>query len=157
MDEGGSVVVLAHNIRSLWNVGSIFRTCDCFAVEKLLLSGYTASPPRPEITKVAIGAEALVPWEHAIDPALLLHSLGDRGYRLVSLEQSPRSVPIAAYTWPLPLCLIVGHEVLGVPGELEEMSDDVVEIPLYGHKESLNVAVALGVALSHLRTRHPLK
>lgn len=151
-DEGCHLILLAFNIRSLWNVGSLFRTADAFGVEKLILSGYTALPPRREISKTALGAEEYVPWEQARDPAKAIAKLKKRGYTIVALEQTKKALDLAAYNPPPKVCLIVGHEVLGVPKELLRLCDAVVHIPMHGRKESLNVAVAAGIALHRLRT-----
>ncbi|MCF7844745.1 MAG: RNA methyltransferase [Kiritimatiellales bacterium] len=141
------VVLLAHNIRSLWNVGSLFRTCDAFGVSKLLLTGYTALPPRREISKTALGAEETIEWEHHKEPLELIQQLKNDGYKIVSLELTDDAQDLSKYDAPKKLCLIVGHEVTGVPKELLEVSDDKVQIPMQGQKESLNVSVATGVAL----------
>ncbi len=149
-----SIILLAYNIRSLWNVGSLFRSCDCFAVEKLILAGYTATPPRREISKTALGAEEWIPWEHAPDAANVLQQLRSEGWTIVALEQSITSTSLEKYIPPGRTCLIVGHEVLGVPQELLALCDDVLEIPMLGKKNSLNVAVAAGIALHTLRAAH---
>lgn len=144
------LILLAYNIRSLWNIGSLLRSCDCFGVERLILSGYTACPPRREISKTALGAEIWIPWEHVPDPSRRLPELRLEGWRIVALEQSPTSVNLSHYTPQEKTCLIVGHEVLGVPLELLRLCDDIVHIPMLGKKKSLNVAVATGVALHHM-------
>jgi len=146
------VILLAHNIRSLWNVGALFRTSDCFGVTKLILSGYTALPPRREISKTALGAEAWVPWKHTQDPICAIEKARKEGYRIVALERAKGAVPLHVYQPPARVLLILGHEVLGVPKELLQAADDIVEIPLCGKKESLNVSIAAGIALHALRT-----
>ncbi|MBM3231542.1 RNA methyltransferase [Candidatus Peregrinibacteria bacterium] len=146
-----SIILVAHNIRSLWNVGALFRTSDCFAIEKLILSGYTATPERREISKTAIGAEQWIPWEACDDPLALLGEYRDKGWRIVALEQSERSTVLSDYRPADKTLLVVGHEVLGVPKELLQLCDDVIAIPMHGRKESLNVSVAAGIALHHLR------
>lgn len=123
------IILLAHNIRSLWNIGALFRSCDCFAVEKLILGGYTATPPRREIAKTALGADEWIPWEHCTDPKDVILSLSRDGWRIVGLEQSERSIALEEYQPSGKTCLIVGHEVLGVPQELLKLCDDVVQIP----------------------------
>lgn len=146
-----SIILFAHNIRSMWNVGSFFRTCDAFAVEKIYLTGYTAFPPRKEISKTAIGAEEHVAWEHHENPILALESLKSDGWSLVALELTPDSKQLPSFKPKKKTCLIVGHELTGVPEDILSLCDDVVAIGMLGHKESLNVAVAAGVALHHLR------
>ncbi|MFH0851823.1 MAG: RNA methyltransferase [Candidatus Peregrinibacteria bacterium] len=146
------ILLLAHNIRSLWNVGSLFRTSDAFGVERIYLTGYTASPPRREISKTALGAEETVPWEKAEDPAQVIAKLKKQGFTIVALEQARGAKDLKDYEPPSKICLIVGHEVLGVPKELLKLCDDIVHIPMHGGKESLNVAVVAGIALHHLRS-----
>lgn len=146
------IILLAHNIRSLWNIGALFRSCDCFGIEKLILSGYTATPPRREIAKTALGAEEWIPWEKAENPHSTIQQYSNEGWRIVGLEQSGRSVALEEYAPHKKTCLIVGHEVLGVPEELLKLCDDVVHIPMLGKKKSLNVSVAAGIALHHLRS-----
>lgn len=146
------IVLLAHNIRSLWNVGSFFRTADAFAVEKIYLTGYTATPPRREIAKTALGADEWIPWEYEKDPHVIFTRLKAEGWRIVALEQAEGSVNIAEYMPSEKICLILGHEVLGVPQDLLSASDDVIHIPMLGKKESLNVSVASGIALERLRS-----
>ncbi len=137
---------LLDNVRSLWNVGSIFRTADAAGVKKLYLCGMTGRPPRPEIAKTALGAETTVPWEYVQDPLKAAVTLKNLGVRIVALETAPGAVPCDAFDYPFPLCLVVGHEVDGVSRPLLAAADAVVSIPMHGRKESLNVAVAFGVA-----------
>ena len=146
-----SLCLLAYNVRSLWNVGSFFRTCDALKIEKLYLTGYTGHPPRKEITKTALGAEETIPWEHHVDPMSLIESLKKDGWQMLSLELSPESVPLMDFKPAEKTCLIVGHELSGVPHEMMALSDATVSIPMLGTKESLNVSVAAGIALYHLR------
>jgi tRNA G18 (ribose-2'-O)-methylase SpoU len=146
-----SILLLAHNIRSLWNVGAFFRTADAFGVERIYLTGYTAAPPRREISKTALGAEDSVPWAFERDPVKAIKMLKKKGFTIVALEQAKRAVELSKYEPPSKVCLIVGHEVLGVPKELLKLCDTIVHIPMHGKKESLNVAVAAGIALHHLR------
>ncbi len=145
------IVLLADNIRSLWNVGSLFRTADSFAIEMIFLTGYTASPPRREISKTALGAEEYVLWEKTEDPAQVIVTLKKRGFTILALEQARGAIDLKKYEPPSKVCLIVGHEVLGVPKELLTLCDAIVHIPMHGKKESLNVAVAAGIALHQLR------
>lgn len=142
---------LAHNVRSLWNVGSFFRTSDSMKVERIYLTGYTGCPPRKEITKTAIGAEEFVKWEHAEDPMKIITKLKKAGWSLVALEITPDAIDIKDFKPAEKVCLIVGHELTGVPVDILALCDDVVFIPMLGKKESLNVAVAAGIALHQLR------
>src|SRR5438105_3791897 len=95
---------LCYNVRSLWNVGSFFRTCDAFAVEKIYLTGYTGHPPRKEITKTALGAEQTVPWEHAEDPAAIVRALKDEGWSIVPLELTDQAIDLKAFKAPGKIC-----------------------------------------------------
>jgi tRNA G18 (ribose-2'-O)-methylase SpoU len=139
--------VLLDNIRSLGNVGSIFRTSDAVLARKLYLTGLTGRPPRPEITKTALGAEETVPWEHVSDPRKAVSLLKEMGVAVVALEQTDASVPFDAFVYPFPACLVVGHEVTGVSTDILSLADGAVELPMNGSKESLNVSVAFGIAV----------
>lgn len=151
-----SICLLAYNVRSLWNVGAFFRTCDALKVERVYLTGYTGHPPRKEISKTALGAEETVPWEHHVDPLPVLQSLKADGWQLVSLEISEHAVALHEFAPGDKVCLIVGHELSGVPQEMMDLSDATVFIPMLGDKESLNVSVATGIALHHLRFGRPV-
>ncbi len=144
------VTLIAHNIRSLWNIGSLFRTSDCFGVEKLYLTGYTATPPRREISKTAIGAEEWIEWEQEEDPIKVIKQKKKDGYRIVALELTDDAINLSDYSPPEKVCLIIGHEVTGVPKDLLKLTDDTIMIPMLGKKESLNVSTAAGIALHHL-------
>lgn len=148
------ICLLAHNVRSLWNVGSFFRTGDAFTIEKIYLTGYTGHPPRKEISKTALGAEESVPWEHAEDPLTVVRTLKQEGWAIVPLELTSDAIDLRTFTPPEKLCLIVGHELTGVPEEILALAETVLKIPMLGKKESLNVAVAAGIALHYLR-QHP--
>lgn len=147
------IVILAHNIRSLWNVGSLFRSSDCFGVSKIFLTGYTATPPRREISKTALGAEEWIPWEYQKDPLSVLSGLKQDGYQIVALEQTDTSISIDTFKPSEKLCLIIGHEVTGVPLEQLEVAEAHIHIPMHGKKESLNVSVATGIALHIIREK----
>ena len=143
--------VIAHNIRSLWNVGALFRSCDCFEVEKLYLTGYTATPPRREISKTAIGAEEWIQWEYTENPLSCIETLKQDGWSIVALELTDGATALAQFDVPEKVCLVLGHEVTGVSDELLAACDSAVYIPMHGKKESLNVSVSTGIALNHLR------
>ena len=142
---------LCHNVRSLWNVGSFFRTCDAFAIEKIYLTGYTGFPPRKEISKTALGAEESVPWEHARDPLPVIDKLRRDGWSIVALEITDSAQDLTEFVAPDKVCLVVGHELTGIPEDILTNANAVIKIPMLGEKESLNVAVAAGIALHHLR------
>lgn len=148
-----SVLMMAHNIRSLHNVGSLFRTADSFGIEGLILSGYTPRPPHASISKTALGAEQHVRWEHSPEALPKLEELIAEGYRICTLEQTNASRPLPDYRPESGrLCLLLGNEITGVDTELLRKSDDFVEIPQFGEKHSLNVSVAAGIALYALLT-----
>ncbi len=138
--------VLVDNVRSLWNVGSIFRTADACGVSDLWLTGITGCPPRPEIAKTALGAEQAVRWRYLAHPLEALRALGERGFLPVALENSPRAVAVESMDWPSRLCLVVGNEVAGVSPDVLDACERHVRVPMYGVKQTLNVAVAFGVA-----------
>ena len=144
------VYVLAHNIRSLHNVGSIFRTCDGAGVDKLFLTGYSGVPPRKEITKTALGADESVAWEFHKDPLSLVKKLKKQGVQIVALEKNDASIDISTFKPSYPLCMIVGNEIDGVSDEMLSLSDAVVHLPMRGKKESLNVSVAFGIGIYQL-------
>lgn len=153
------IIVIAHNIRSTHNVGSIFRTAEGFGVTKIILSGYTPYPVfsgdtrlphiaqklTAQIHKTALGAEDIVPFEYQDHPDIT--SLRDEGYRIVGLEQDSQSVLLADYQTPDRVVLLLGEEVHGITDDLRELCDDLIEIPMQGQKESFNVSVATGIAL----------
>jgi len=141
------VYVLAHNIRSMHNIGSIFRTSDGAGVKKIYLTGYCACPPRKEITKTALGAEKAVPWEFYKDPVDIIKKLKKDGVQIIALERTKKSSNIQKIKPKYPLCMIIGNEIDGVGEDLLKLSDKVVEIPMRGKKESLNVSVAFGVGV----------
>ena len=140
------MVVVLDNIRSLLNVGAIFRAADGMGVEKLMLCGITGYPPQGGIAKTALGAEESVPWEYHQDAAAVVMALKDNGFEIVLLEQTHEALSLEMYVPKGPVCLVVGNEVDGVSEGLLPLADAAVEIPMTGIKNSLNVAVAFGVA-----------
>jgi len=145
------ISVVLDNIRSLYNVGSIFRTSDAAGIEHLYLTGITGTPDNPALHKTALGAQDTVPWTYRKSASAVLEELRARGYTLAVLEitDSPTDV-FSLDATHFPLCLVVGNEVNGVSDELVEMADLAIEIPQFGTKHSLNVAVAYGIALFDL-------
>lgn len=141
------IYVLLNNIRSLHNVGSIFRTSDGAGVKKIFLCGQTGYPPREEITKTAIGAEEVVPWEYWIDAKECMAMLNKKSVQLVALEQTKKSIDYRKFKPKYPICLVVGHEIDGVEKGILNLCDTAIQIPMYGKKQSLNVSVAFGVAV----------
>ena len=146
------VYVVLNSIRSNYNVGSIFRTSDGAQVEKLFLCGYTPHPPKKEILKTALGSTESVAWEYVKDPKEILLKLKSQGVKICALELTDSSKNYYEISEKdFPLCLLVGNEITGVSQELLDMCDFSVEIPQYGIKQSLNVAVAYGIAIFELR------
>ena len=141
------VVGVLEDIRSLYNVGSCFRTADAMLLRKLVLTGYTPSPPRKEITKTALGATESVPWEYIRDPVEAVRHLKQEGYRVYALEIADTSIPLDRLDGiEFPLALVVGNEIAGVGDATLAECDGAIEIPMHGVKHSLNVAVAFGIA-----------
>jgi len=148
LPESGLVVVL-DNIRSAHNVGSAFRSCDSFKVDKIWLCGICATPPSAEIHKSALGAEDSVEWEHSDDTLQVIKKLKDDGFTIVAVEQTVLSKKLGQFQ-PAPntkYALIFGNEVDGVSQEAVDASDFSLEIPQYGTKHSLNVSVSIGIVL----------
>lgn len=162
------IVIVAHNIRSIQNVGSILRTANCLGVGKVYTSGYTANlttrtdgsdlPILPhvkdkiihELHRSALGAEKLVKLEYATNVFGLIESLKGQGFTIVGLEQAARSVSLQDYLPPSKLALLLGEEVHGLTPKLMTTCDVLLEIPMFGDKESYNVSVATGIALYQL-------
>lgn len=143
------LIVVLDNIRSAHNVGSVFRSCDAFKADKVLLCGISATPPSAEIHKTALGAEFSVPWEHFDNTLDALQALRGDGFTLVSIEQTEHSLKLGSFT-PDPskrYALIFGNEIDGVAQEVVDFSDSSVEVPQFGTKHSLNVSVCAGIVL----------
>ncbi|PIZ68598.1 MAG: RNA methyltransferase [Candidatus Marinimicrobia bacterium CG_4_10_14_0_2_um_filter_48_9] len=145
------VVALLDNIRSMWNVGAMFRSADGAWIEELILGGYTATPPRQEISKTALGSEYSVPWRHTDHSVMAIKALQKRGYQAVALEHTTRSNSYTDIQYQFPLVFVVGNEGVGVQDEVAAACDLAVEIPQFGMKSSLNVAVAFGVMIYEVR------
>jgi len=139
--------VALNNIRSLYNVGSIFRTADAFGVDEIILGGYTGSPPRKEISKTALGAETWVPFTSRFNVARALKNLKQQGFLCVGLENNRNHTRALTEFHPtFPLVLVLGNEVRGITPAVAKVLDLMVHIPMAGAKESLNVSVAFGIA-----------
>jgi len=139
------ISILIENVRSVHNVGSIFRTADGFGAEKIYLTGYTARPPREDLHKTALGAEDAVPWEYYENPINAAEAIKKQGIALILIEQTRDSKSIYELKFKFPICFVVGNEVRGVSEELSKLADIHVELPMRGIKQSLNVSVAVGV------------
>ena len=139
------ISILVENVRSVHNVGSIFRSADGFGASKIYLTGYTAYPPRDDLHKTALGAEESVPWEYHEDTIKIAKRIKSSGQNLVLIEQTHSSSNIYTSNYNFPLCFIVGNEVSGVSEELASLADTHIELPMRGVKQSLNVSVATGI------------
>jgi len=145
------IIGMLDNIRSLYNVGSIFRTSDGAFIRHLYLTGYTPKPPRQEIEKTALGATETVPWTHFADPSHAVLAAREAGARICVLEQTTRSIPYYKITpSDFPICLVVGNELTGISPEVVAAADVALDIPMFGTKHSLNAAVAYGIAIFEL-------
>ena len=147
--EKKPLIVVADNVRSMHNIGSIFRTADAFLVREILLGGISGMPPHPEITKTALGAEESVRWRHLDNTVAEIKRLQEEGWKICVLEQVHNSVPLEDFRMKEDekLVLVVGNEVYGVDQNIVDMADVVLEIPQYGVKHSLNVSVSAGIAM----------
>ncbi|MDK2899415.1 MAG: rRNA (guanosine2251-2-O)-methyltransferase [Patescibacteria group bacterium] len=153
------IIVIAHNIRSTYNIGAIFRTCEGFGVSKIIISGYSPYPKTPtdtrlphisekltaQIHKTALDSENMVPFEH--QEVLNLENIKSQGYKIIGLEQDENSIMLQNYKRPEKIALLLGEEVHGITEEMRSACDDLIEIPMFGKKESFNVSVATGIAL----------
>ncbi|MBI4993717.1 TrmH family RNA methyltransferase [Candidatus Wolfebacteria bacterium] len=162
------MIAVLHNIRSLYNVGSIFRTADAVGISKIYLCGITPKPidafgkPREQLVKVSLGAEKYIEWEYCKSTPKLIDKLKKGGYKIFSIEQSKKSIPYykikksAIYNGATTcgsnkkISLILGNEIKGLPQSILKKSDKIMEIPMRGKKESLNVSVAFGIVAFHL-------
>lgn len=148
--------LILDNIRSSENVGAIFRTADAIGINKIYLTGITPTPidrfgrKQNKISKVALGAEETVPWEHSDDILSLIHTLKKENVQIVALEQDQRSKDYKSFVPESDVVIIVGAEVDGISQDILNVSDIILEIPMYGKKESLNVSVSVGIVLYRL-------
>ena len=153
------MIVILHNIRSLYNVGSVFRTADAVGVKKIYLCGITPKPidefdrPREQLRKVSLGAEKYIEWEYYKLTTRLIDKLKKENYKIFAIEQSKKSIPyykIKSYeAKPRKIALMLGNEVKGLSPSILKKADKILEIPMKGKKESLNVAVAFGIVAFH--------
>lgn len=142
---------LLDNIRSMYNVGSIFRSSDGAFLRKLYLTGYTATPEKNEVRKTALGAVETIPWEYSPNPLQVIQQLKKENVSIVTLEHTSVSIPYYDLTPDIfPACIIVGNEITGISEDIIRHTDYAIEIPMYGTKQSLNVAVAYGIVLFDL-------
>ena len=146
--EKDPIVVLLNDIRSLHNIGSVFRTCDAMAVEKLYLCGITATPPHREIRKTAIGASESVNWEYQKNAIEVIKKYKKLGYQIIAIEQTYNAISLENFNWNNEKTLLIfGNEVNGVDQDLINESDISIEIPQWGTKHSFNISVSAGIIL----------
>lgn len=138
--------LIAHDIRSCENIGALFRTADALGVHKIWLTGYTPAPPDPKIAKTALGAENAVAFEKVEDLEVVLKKLEEQGVLLVGLELGAKAIDLPSYVAPDKLALLLGTETTGIPPSLIERCDHLIQIPMKGIKESLNVTIAAAIA-----------
>lgn len=139
--------VLLDNIRSVHNVGAMFRTSDAVLVEKIFLTGFTATPPRDDLAKTALVTLNAVPWEYHKDPLDVVKALKRQGVFIIALEITDKSIEYSKAEYRFPLCVIVGNELTGISDELIRLADIAVEIPMHGRANSLNVATCFGIEM----------
>ena len=172
MKNGKQVCLILHNIRSAYNVGSIFRTADAAGVNKIYICGYSPTPLEhfqkgnvrandftsqnrfsrydSKISKTALGAECFISWEYYRQTWRLMEKLKKEGVQVIALEQSKKSVDFRKFKPKFPIALVVGNEIRGLSKEILKRANKIIAIPMYGQKESLNVSVAAGIAIYRL-------
>jgi tRNA G18 (ribose-2'-O)-methylase SpoU len=143
------IIIVLDNIRSLNNIGSVFRTADAFLIEAIYLCGITACPPHRDIQKTALGATETVHWEYFKDTEEAIQQLKSRDYKVFAIEQADKSLPLDTFAPEpnQPLAVIFGNEVTGVTESAIALVDGVIEIPQFGTKHSLNISVSVGIVI----------
>lgn len=145
------VAIVLDNVRSMYNVGSVFRTADAFRLNQICLCGITSTPPHPEIHKTALGAEDTVEWTYYQDTVDAVIELRNQGYLIIAIEQVKNSITLEDFNIDMnnKYALVLGNEVKGVQQQVVDLCDDCIEIPQYGTKHSLNVSVTAGIVMHH--------
>ncbi len=141
------VFAVLDNVRSLYNVGAVFRTSDAVLLQKVYLCGITGFPPRNEIAKTALGAEEIVPFEYRDEAISVIKELKERGVKIIAVELAHESIQYDKAEYDFPVCFVFGHEVEGISDEVMEMVDMAVCVPMLGLANSLNVAVCYGIIM----------
>jgi 23S rRNA (guanosine2251-2'-O)-methyltransferase len=144
------IIIILPDIRSAMNVGAIFRSADGVGAEKIYLTGYTATPNHPKVTKTSLGSEDSVPWEYVHDVKTLITDLKKKNYTIIGLELDPQSECLWETTYSFPIVLLVGNEIKGIPKQIRDICDKLVYIPMLGKKESLNLATSTGITIYEL-------
>lgn len=150
------MILIAHNIRSLHNVGSLFRSADVFGIEKIFLTGFTGCPPRKEIHKTALGSEFIIPWEFHGCVQEVIQSLKSKQYRVYGLETIAEATIIKPQEHSEKLALLIGNEVSGIEEDLFVLFDGCFVIPMIGRKKSLNVSIAASIAMYVFQSKNML-
>lgn len=150
------VFALFENIRSMYNVGAMFRTSDAALVSRIFLAGITPQPPHRDMDKSALGATDVVPWEYCPNSLSAARRLKKERIPLIALELTHQSKPYTALSYPFPVCLVVGNEIDGISDELLKFCDFAIDIPMLGRANSLNVATAYGIALFEILRQQAL-
>jgi len=161
MKKNNKIFLIAQNIRSLFNIGALFRCADVFQVDKIYLTGYTAAPKgdiktsrqKREIAKVALGAEKWIAWEKYRHTHLLIPKLKQQGFKIYALETGKETKNLENFKPSFPCALIVGNEIKGITKTILKLADKIISIPVRGKKDSLNVGVAAGIGLYELNRR----
>ena len=150
------VIAVLENVRSAYNVGSVFRTADAFLLESIYICGYTAKPPHKEIRKTALGADESVDWKPFTNAQQAIETLKQQGYLVYAVEQTEKSITLHSFETPPSgkVAVIFGNEVTGVEQSTIELCDGTIEIPQLGMKHSLNISVAAGIVLWELAKSH---
>jgi len=150
------LVVVLDNVRSMHNVGSVFRTADAFLISGIWLCGYTPRPPHRDIHKTALGATETVNWQYAERTVEAVGALKDEGFRIFAVEQVEKSIPLHEFSSEKAgkMAVIFGNEVTGIDAEVLKFCDGSIEIPQFGMKHSLNISVAAGIVLWELTKRN---
>lgn len=149
------LVVLLDNIRSAYNVGSVFRTCDSAGVDKLLLCGYCAIPDNPKLQKTALGSISNVSWEHHCDAYQAVKYLQSQHIKIICFETTSGAIPLFEYAYAEDSCLVFGNEEQGIDSRILNSADAIIKIPQYGIKESLNIASAAAIGIYEFRRQRP--
>lgn len=147
--EKHKIIVILDDVRSMHNVGAVFRTADAFAIEAIYLCGYTPTPPHRDIHKTALGATETVTWKHFTTTMDAASAAKQEGYGIFAVEQAHQSIPLEQLNWDKanPVALVFGNEVSGVNEEVMAAADGCIEIPQWGAKHSLNISVSVGIVL----------
>jgi tRNA-Thr(GGU) m(6)t(6)A37 methyltransferase TsaA len=153
-DNIGPIKIIAENIRSAFNVGAIFRTAECFGAEEVILSGYSSSPEDEKTQRTSMGTDEHVPWRKTADSLTAMQALKEQGYKIIALETARDAQNLGAFCWPEKCAVLVGNERFGIEANLLEACDHIVRIPVFGRKNSLNVGIAMGIALADWRRKY---